>query len=55
MNPANQNMLGYSTIFLDSGNLFSKYARHLETEGYTVIGYDKNDYGKYNVDNKTRR
>ena len=55
MNPANQNMLGYSTIFLDSGNLFSKYARHLETDGYTVIGYDKNDYGKYNVDNKTKK
>ena len=45
MNPANQNMLGYSTIFLDSGNLFSKYVRHLETDEYTVIGYDKNDYG----------
>lgn len=55
MNPANQNMLGYSTIFLDSGNLFSKYVRHLETDGYTVIGYDKNDYGKYNVDNKTKK
>ena len=55
MNPANQNMLGYSTIFLDSGNLFSKYVRHLETDGYTVIGYDKNDYGKYNVDKKTKK
>ncbi len=55
MNPANQNMLGYSTIFLDSGNLFSKYVRHLETDGYTVIGYDKNDYGNYNIDDKTKK
>ena len=56
MNPANQNMLGYSTIFLDSGNLFSKYAKHLETDGYTVIDYDKNNNGNYNIDdNKTKK
>ncbi len=55
MNPANQNMLGYSTIFLDSGNLFSKYARHLETDGYKMIGYDKNNYGIYNIDNNAKK
>ena len=55
MNPANQNMLGYSTIFLDSGNLFSKYVRHLETDGYKMIGYDKNNYGNYNIDNNTKK
>ena len=55
MNPANQNMLGYSTIFLDSGNLFSKYAKHLETDGYKMIGYDKNNYGIYNIDNNTKK
>lgn len=55
MNPANQNMLGYSTIFLDSGNLFSKYVRHLETDGYKMIGYDKNNYGIYNIDNNAKK
>ena len=55
MNPANQNMLGYSTIFLDSGNLFSKYVRYFETDGYKMIGYDKNNYGIYNIDNKTKK
>ena len=55
MNPANQNMLGYSTIFLDSGNLFSKYVRYFETDGYKIIGYDKNNYGIYNVDNKSKK
>ena len=55
MNPANQNMLGYSTIFLDSGNLFSKYVRHLETDGYKMIGYDKNNYGIYNIDNNDKK
>ena len=55
MNPANQNMLGYSTIFLDSGYLFSKYVRYFETDGYKMIGYDKNHYGIYNIDNKTKK
>ena len=55
MNPANQNMLGYSTIFLDSGNLFSKYVRYFETDRYKMIGYDKNNYGNYNIDNKPKK
>ena len=38
MNPANQNMLAYYTIFMDSGNYFSKYARYIEAEGYRRIG-----------------
>ena len=54
-NPANQNMLGYSTIFLDSGNLFSKYVRYFETDGYKMIGYDKNNYGIYNIDSKPKK
>ena len=55
MNPANQNMLGYSTIFLDGGNLFSKYVRYFETDEYKIIGYDKNNYGIYNIDNKSKK
>lgn len=50
-NPANQNMLGYSTIFLDSGDLFAKYVRYMEEKDYKLIGHDKNDYGIYNVQN----
>ena len=55
MNPGNQNMLGYSTIFFDSGNLFSKYARYFETDGYKIVGYDKNNYGIYNIDNNDKK
>lgn len=44
-NPANQNLLMYSTIFVNSGELFSKYARYGEEEGYILISSDKE--GKY--------
>lgn len=54
INPANQNMLGYSTIFFDSGNLFAKYIKYMETDGYTIVGADTNDFGIYNpMSNKT--
>lgn len=54
INPANQNMLGYSTIFFDSGNLFAKYIKYMETDGYTIVGADTNDFGIYKpVANKT--
>lgn len=46
-NPANQNLLMYSTIFVNSGELFSKYARYGEEEGYTLISSDKE--GKYEL------
>ena len=55
MNPANQNMLGYSTIFLDSGKLFSKYVRYFETDGYKMINYNKNAYGIYDVEDKPKK
>ena len=55
MNPANQNMLGYSTIFLDSGKLFSKYVRYFETDGYKMINYNKNAYGIYDVEDKLKK
>lgn len=38
-NPANQNMLAYSTIFMNSGELFSKYARYIEDYPYTMLTY----------------
>ena len=46
-NPANQNMIGYSTIFLDSGDLFAKYIRYIEEDGYIAVGADKKTYGQY--------
>ena len=47
-NPANQNMLGYSTIFFNTGDLFAKYIRYIENEDYTAVNADKMEYGKYN-------
>lgn len=46
-NPANQNMIGYSTIFFDTGDLFAKYIRYIEEIGYTAVNADKNNFGKY--------
>jgi len=48
-NPADQNLIGYSTIFFDSGNLFAKYIKHIETKGYKTINFGLNDYGKYSL------
>ena len=55
MNPGNQNMIGYSTIFFDTGEMFSKYVKYIEDENtkYTAINADKEKYGVYNpVPNK---
>lgn len=49
MSPSNQNMLAYYTIFLDSGEYFSKYARYIETEGYRKIFKDPDEEGTYTV------
>lgn len=35
-NPARQNMIGYSTIFLDGGKLFTKFMNHQMTSGYSL-------------------
>ena len=47
MNPGNQNMIGYSTIFLDTGDLFAKYIKYIEDGNYIAVGADRNQYGKY--------
>ena len=49
MNPTNQNMLAYYTIFMDSGNYFSKYVRYIESEGYKRISKIPDDTGKYDI------
>lgn len=48
MNPGKQNLLGYSTIFYNTGALFGKYTKFIEENGYTQIGADKKVYGTYN-------
>ena len=40
VNPANQNLLYYSTIFMDSGNYFTKYVKYIEDAPYSMITYD---------------
>ena len=47
MNPANQNMLAYYTVFMNSGEYFSKYARYIESDGYKKIDKDPDNDGNY--------
>ena len=51
-NPANQNLLSYSTIFIDSGALFAKYIKYVNETPYVSIMFGDN-FGKYILtDNK---
>lgn len=43
MNPGNQNLLYYSTIFLDAGNLFGKYIKHIEDTPYRSVIYETDE------------
>lgn len=43
MNPGNQNLLYYSTIFLDAGNLFGKYIKHIEDTPYRSVVYETDE------------
>ena len=47
MNPGNQNLLGYSTIFFDTGDMFAKYVRYIEEDNCYSVGADKKSFGKY--------
>ena len=49
MNPGNQNMIGYSTIFIDSGKLFLKYAKHINSANYGSIDFNNNSFGEYTL------
>ena len=42
MNPGNQNLLYYSTIFVDAGNLFGKYIKYIEDSPYRSVVYEMN-------------
>ena len=46
-NPGNQNLIGYSTIFFDTGNLFAKFAKYYEDGEYIAVGMNKKECGKY--------
>lgn len=48
-NPANQNMIGYSTIFFDTGDMFAKYIKYNEEKNYVAVNMNKNQYGVYNI------
>lgn len=43
MNPGNQNLLYYSTIFVDSGKLFGKYIKYIEDTPYRSVVYETNE------------
>ena len=45
----NQNLLAYSTIFLDSNSLFSKYVRFNEKNGYREINLNGDKFGSYYI------
>jgi hypothetical protein len=47
-NSANQNMLGYSIIYCNTNNLFTKYTKNIQKGGYCAINASKNLYGVYN-------
>lgn len=40
VNPTNQNLLYYSTIFMDSGMYFTKYIKHIEDKPYSMMNYE---------------
>lgn len=48
MNPANQNLLGYSTVFYNTGELFAKYVKYREDDSYKQI-IPSDTYGEYKV------
>ena len=43
LNLGNQNLLYYSTIFVDSGKLFGKYINHIEDTPYNSVVYETNE------------
>ena len=47
-NSANQNLIGYSTVFFDTGDMFAKYMKYFDKSDYVSVGADKYEYGVYN-------
>ena len=43
LNLGNQNLLYYSTIFVDSGKLFGKYINHIEDTPYNSVVYETDE------------
>lgn len=48
-NPGDQNLIAYSTVFFDTADMFAKYAKHMETDNYASITFNKYLYGEYTV------
>lgn len=51
-NVANQSLLDYSTVFLNSGTFFSKYVKYQDEDDYIMILPDDESYGKYTIQTK---
>ncbi len=47
INPGNQNLIGYSVIFFDTGDMFAKYVKYIEEDKCYSVGADKKSFGKY--------
>lgn len=54
MNPGNQNLIGYSTIFLNTGKLFTKFAKYFNDGEYYAVGANKKEYGEYNPSSSSK-
>lgn len=53
MNPGDQNLLSYQTVFFDSGKCFGKYIKYMQTKPYCQIFYDENGDIPYKLDDDT--
>lgn len=54
-NPGDQNLLYYSTIFFDSGDMFSKYIRRVSDTPYRAVVYDEDDEGNETINTTKSR
>lgn len=51
-NMGNQNLLSYSTIFMNGGEYFNKYIKYMEEKGYKEVEIDKDSYQEANEENE---
>lgn len=53
MNPGDQNLLSYQTIFFDSGKSYGKYIKYLQKKPYSQIFYDEDGNIARKIDEET--
>lgn len=44
MNPGDQNLLSYASLYIPSGHLYGNYLKHTSTEGYKSVKMKKTDF-----------